>query len=137
MTDLFPILERHEATIPAQATAGTDQATSILEVLFAGTVSAVYFLPSTALTASASVYRTFTLSNRKTDGSTGAVTVATLVTDVAGADWVAYDRKNYTLTATAANLIVAAGDVLAVIETHASTGTAHGGGRIVVEITRS
>jgi hypothetical protein len=87
------------------------------------TVTAAYVIPEAALTASDSLARTLTIYNRGQTG-VGTTVVATLTTTVAGGSWVAMDRKDFTLSGTAANLVIAAGDTLECVETVLSTGTA-------------
>jgi hypothetical protein len=119
----------------AQGTAGTDESVEVGEVQYDATVTEVSIIPNAALTADATNNRTFTLQNRLQDG-TGTTVVATLVTDVAGGNWVAHDEKLMTLTATVANRNVAAGDVLTMVETHGGSGVAHPEMQIVVRGTK-
>jgi hypothetical protein len=108
----------------AQATAATDETFGIGEAQFDATVTEVGLIPDAALTADATNNRTFTVVNKGQDGS-GNTTIATLVTNVAGGNWVAFDEKLFTLSGTAASLVVAAGDVIDCVETHGGTGVAH------------
>jgi hypothetical protein len=119
----------------AQATAATDESFEVGENQFDSTVTEVSIIPNAALTADATNNRTFTLQNRAQDG-TGTVTVATLVTDVAGGNWAAHDEKLMTLTATVANRNLNAGDVLTMTETHGGTGVAHPEMQVVVRGTK-
>lgn len=120
-----------EATIPA-AGAAVDQDTIIGEAPFDGTVTAASILPEAAVTGATATARTFTLVNKGQAGA-GSTTIATL-TLITSNNMVAFDEKDMVLSATAADLNVAKGDVLALVETHASTGTAHSGGICKVEI---
>lgn len=95
------------------------------------TVTAAYVIPEAALTASDSLARTLTIYNRGQAGI-GTTVVGTLVTNVAGGSWVAADRKDFVLSATPANLLIAAGDVLECVETVLSTGTARPNTEIAV-----
>ena len=80
-------------------------------------------LPQGALTAHDTTYATVNVV--KGDGAAGAaVVVATLVTTVAGADWVAGVTKDMTLSATAASTRFATGTVLSFNILKASTGVA-------------
>jgi hypothetical protein len=56
---------------------------------------------------------------------------------VAGVNATGDDAKTIPLSGTAANLTVAAGDVLTFESTHVGTGIAEPGGTAIVEITRS
>ena len=120
---------------PAQGTAATTESFEVGEAQQDFTVTEVSILPNAALTADATNNRTFTLQNRGSGGS-GTTVIATLVTDVAGGNWVAHDEKLMTLSGTAANLNVAQNDVLAVIETVGGTGVAHPALQCVVRGTR-
>ena len=119
-----------QSWIPGQ-TAGTDADEVIGRAPFAGRVTRCSLTPEAAVTGATATKRTFTLVNKGTAG-TGTAVLATLDL-VTGTDLVAFDEKDFTLASDAS---VAQGDVLAVVETHASTGTAHSGGQVVVEITR-
>ena len=90
-------------------------------------VIAAYAAFPIAVTASASVYATFTLSKRT--GSGAAVTVATLTTNTSGANGgigsaTAFVPYAFTLSATAANLKLAQADAMTIAVAKASTGTA-------------
>jgi hypothetical protein len=120
------------ATIPAAGAAVT-QDTIIGEAPFDGTVTAASILPEAAVTGATATARTFTLVNKGQAGA-GAVTIATLVL-ITSNNMVAFDEKDMVLTATAADLLVAKGDVIALVETVAGAGTAHTGGVCKVTIT--
>lgn len=133
MTALAPLTTRLTASVPAQV-AGDDADQIVARAPYAGTVTRVAIVSEAAVTGATSTKRTFTLTNK---GQAGAGSTAVAILDlITGTDLVAFDEKDFTLGA-AANLIVAEGDVLALVETHASTGTAHSGGQVVVEIARS
>jgi YD repeat-containing protein len=121
------------ATVPAvAATATADQV--IGEIEKAGTVTSVSYTPEAAITGAASpASRTFTLVNKGTDGA-GATTIATLAM-VGGVNAVAFDETAITLSGTAANLNVSAGDILAWVSTAVTgaTGLADPGGQVKVE----
>jgi hypothetical protein len=121
-----------ESSVPAQGTAGTTQARAIGEAAHAGTVTSVILIPEGNVTANATNYRTISVLNKGQSGS-GSTVVATLALDTPTTDdLTAYDEKTVPLSGTAANLVVAAGDVLAASETVAGSGLAHGGYRIRV-----
>jgi hypothetical protein len=63
--------------------------------------------------------------------------IASYQSNVAGGSLVAFDEKPLTLSGTAANLVVAAGDVLVLDETVTGTGVAHSGYRVEVDIART
>lgn len=112
---------------PAQATAGTAQSFIMGVAPRAGVLTAMKFIPVAAGAADATNYRTWTIQNRGQAGS-GTTSMATVTTNtVGGAANVAYDERAGTLSGTAANLVVAVGDVIACVETIAGTGLAHSG----------
>lgn len=134
MSSRSPHVFELDATVPAQATAGTVQATIVGEAKDAGTVSEVSILPAAAVAANATNYRTWTLFNRGSTGA-GTTTVATMDTSTTGLT--DNDERLMTLSGTAANLVVAANDVLELVETVAGTGVAHGGMKAIVSISRT
>jgi hypothetical protein len=137
MADTAPLLRTIETEVAAQATAGTVQDQVIGEAPFAGTVTEVTIIPEAAVTANATNFRTFRVVNKGQAGA-GTTVVATFATDtVTTDDLAAFDEKTIPLSGTAANLVVAAGDVLAADETVTGTGVAHGGYTIKVTISRS
>jgi hypothetical protein len=131
-----PLVGRLESNVPAQGTAGTVQTTVIGEAPTAATVTAASITPNAAVTGHATNYRTFTLTNKGQDG-TGTTSIGTFSTSSTPAnDLAAGDERALTLSGTAANLDVAEGDILAMVETVAASGVAHGGYRVQVELTR-
>lgn len=134
---MAPITERFQATIPASADAATGQDQTVAEAHVAGTVTSVTFTPEAAVTAHASNYRTYKLVNKGQAGA-GTTAIATFATDtVTTDDLAAFDEKTIPLSSTAADLVVAAGDILVWVETTAASGVASPGGRVEVEIARS
>lgn len=126
-----------QATVPAQGTANAVQDQVIGEAPYAGTVSAVVIVPEAALTAHGTNFRTFRVVNKGQAGA-GTTVVATFATDTPTTDdLAAFDEKAIPLSGTPANLVVAAGDVLAADETVAAAGVAHSGYKILVTIDRS
>jgi hypothetical protein len=121
-----------EANVPAQGTAGTTQDWVIGEAESGGTVTDVTIIPEAAVTANATNYRTFRVVNKGQAGA-GTTVVASFATDtVTTDDLVAFDEKTITLSGTAANLVLTAGDVLVADETITASGVAHGGYTIKV-----
>lgn len=102
---------------------------------FDGTVTGCTFTPEAAITGATATKRTLTLVNKGQVGL-GTTVIATL-DFVTGVNGVAFDEKAFTLSAVAGATTVAAGDVLALVETIASTGTANPGGQIAVAISRA
>lgn len=125
---------RQTANVPAQGTAGTGQSTIVAEIKQAGSLSEVAIQPAAAVVANATNYRIFTLFNRGSDG-TGTTSMATMDTSTTGL--VDNDERLMTLSGTAANLVVAANDILELVETVAGTGVAHGGYRVETAVAVS
>jgi hypothetical protein len=134
MSNTEPLLRVFEREVGASgATADSDF--DIAECPFAGTVSAVHYDPSATITGANTNSRTVSLVNKKGDGS-GTTVVATLAL-TSGVNATADTPKTIPLSGTAANLVVAAGDVLAWTSTHVgSSGLADPGGLVHVELSR-
>lgn len=133
----MPGVKRTIATTVPAAGAAVTQDQVIGEAPFAGRVTNVIITPEAALTAHATNFRNFRVVNKGQAGA-GTTVVATFATDTPTTDdLVAFDDKTIPLSGTPANLVVAAGDVLAADETVAASGVAHSGYKIVVEISRS
>jgi len=123
------------ATVPAQATAGTAQSTTIGRAPFAAKVTRVTLTPNATITGAATNNRKFALVNKGADGN-GTTEIAGL-TFGNGTNADDFDARDLTLSVTAANLVVAEGDVLAVVETINGTGLASPGGHVQVDIART
>lgn len=118
------------------AVGATTDATTILgKADFAGTLTAASFVPNAAITGATSDKFTLTIVNK---GATGVGTTVMATLDFTNTvNGVAFDEKAFTL-GVAANLVVAAGDVLAVVSTHTgSTGLANPGGLVFATLTAS
>ncbi len=102
---------------------------------FTGKVTAVSYVPEAAATGDNTNARTFTLVNKGTAGS-GTTVIATLALTT-GVNLVASDEKAATLSATAADLLVTAGDVLAWVSTATGTGVVDPGGAVIVKGNRT
>lgn len=125
------------ATVPAVTIAATADQT-VGAVTMAGRVSSVSYTPEAAITGAASPdSRTFTLVNKGAAG-VGTTNVATLAM-VSAVNGVAFDEKATTLNATAANLVVAAGDILVWVSTAVTSGggLVDPGGLVQIEIKSS
>lgn len=104
------------------AAAGTDTVYASFKAPYRFKVIEAIVCPGAALTAADATANTYTLA--KADGAGGgATTIATLVTTLAGGSWVADVFKSMTLSATAANVLVADGQLVTLKKTHLSTGT--------------
>ena len=99
---------------------------------FAGTITAVTYTPRTTLTGAATDSRTVTVVNE-----TQSKTAATLAF-TSGVNATAVTPKVITVSGTAANVAVAAGDVITVKSTHVgSTGLADPGGLFSLTFRRA
>jgi hypothetical protein len=123
------------AVVPPISTAGDDDVYTIGRAV-TGTVTKVTYTPDADVTASANPNnRTYSLINKGADG-TGTTVVATRTT-VTGNDLSEFDEWELTLSATAANLVVTDGDILAWSSTGNGTGVADPGGLATVYLDAS
>jgi len=116
------------AYVPSQATLGTDDDWPVWQAPLKCEITAVKFVPSAAVTANATHYSIYTLT-RYTAGAT-ATTVATRTW--AATDSVAETPEAMTLSATAANVLLAADDTLAMVKTHGGNGLVIPDGLVVI-----
>lgn len=130
-----PFVQVIERNVPAVATAGNDDDTVLGQAPFACTVTSVQYVPEAAITGAATNNRTVSLVNKGQAGS-GTTTVASLAFDN-GVNAVANDEKTITLSGTAANLTLAAGDTLQWRSIHVATGITDPGGVVRVTISRT
>jgi len=135
VTDTAPFTRQMEAAVEAAA-AAADLTTVVGEAPFAGTVTAVKYVPKANITGANTESRTVSLINKGQDGN-GTTVVATLAM-TSGVNSNDFDEKTIVLSSTAADLVVAAGDVLAWTSVHVgSTGLADPGGMVRVTLSRS
>lgn len=135
MSSKAPFTTVLEENAPAVA-ANADKNTTIDSAPFAGTITAVTYTPDAQLTGADTESRTLSLINKGQDGN-GTTVVATkaFVNAVNAND---FDETALTLSATPANLVVAAGDILAFNSLHVgTTGLADPGGKVRVTISRT
>lgn len=135
MSSKAPFEHIMQENAPAVA-AAADKSTVLGAAPFAGTITAATYTPDAQLTGADTESRTLTIVNKGQDGN-GTTNIATkaFVNAVNAND---FDETALTLNATAANLVVAAGDVLAFVSTHVgSTGLADPGGKVRVTISRT
>ncbi|MEU9310868.1 hypothetical protein [Streptomyces sp. NPDC048256] len=130
-----PYVQVIERNVPAVSTAGNDDDTVLGQAPFACTVTSVQYVPEAAVTGADTNSRTVSLVNKGQAGS-GSTTVATLAL-TNGVNAVANDEKTITLSGTAANLALAAGDTLQWRSIHVGTGITDPGGVVRVTISRS
>lgn len=100
----------------AAAIAAADASGAYVIAPFAGTVTAASIIATAALTGANTESRTFQLHNRGAAGS-GTTLVASKAF-VSGVNAAADDETSLTLSSTAADLVVAAGDVLEFTSLH-------------------
>lgn len=130
MGDTAPRQTTVKANVPAAA-AAVDSHLVIAEAPFDGTVAGITITPEASIAGAATDTRTLTVINRGQSGA-GNTVVATLAL-LAGVNATAFDEKAFTLSGTAANLNVAAGDILEYVSTHSgTTGLADPGGLVQV-----
>jgi hypothetical protein len=104
------------------AAAGTDTVYASFKAPWRFRVLEAIVCPGAALSGATATANTYTLA--KADGAGGGATaIATLVTVTTTGDWVADVFKPMVLSGTAANLLVARGQLVTLKKTHASTGT--------------
>lgn len=130
-----PLVRIIEQDVPAVSTAGNSDDSVIAQVPFAGTVTAVQYVPEAAITGAATNNRTVSLVNKGQAG-TGTTTIATL-TFGSGTNATANNEVAVTLSGTAADLVVAEGDTLLWRSVANGTGIADPGGMARVTISRS
>lgn len=116
------------AYVPSQATAGTVDNWPVWQAPLKCKITAVSFVPSAAVTANGTNYSDYTVT-RYTAGAT-ATSVA--VRTWAAANSVAETPEVLTLSATAANLLLAAEDTLSVVKSVGGTGLVIPDGLLVI-----
>lgn len=117
MTDYSPITTTIPASGPvAAAAAAADASGRYVKAPFAGKVTGVRVITAAAITGANTDSRTIQVFNRGQAGS-GTTKVAEKAF-VSGTDAAADDETTITLTATAADLVVAEGDILEFVSLH-------------------
>lgn len=129
-----PLQRTLEQDVPAVSTAGNSDDTVVGTAPYAGTVTAVTYVPEAGVTGVATNNRTVSLVNKGQDG-TGNTTIASL-TFGSGTNAAAWDERTVGLSGTPANLAVAAGDVLQWRSVANGTGLADPGGVARVTVDR-
>lgn len=129
-----PLINMIRTQVPPQATAATDEPSVVGVAPFDATVTRVSFIPEVAMTGAATNNRFLRLRNRGQAGSLG-VTIAEREL-VSGQNPAAFDEYDITLSGTAANRDVVAGDVMEWFSDAQGTGIADPGGIVQIEFTR-
>jgi hypothetical protein len=135
MPDQAPLTHTKQARVGALGATADAATQSVGEAPFDGTVTAATYTPDSTITGAATNNRTISLVNKGQAG-TGTTVIATLTFNN-GVNAAGDDETPMTLSGTPANLVVAAGDVLAFNSTHNGTGIADPGGLVQVTFSRS
>jgi hypothetical protein len=117
------------AYIPGQATAGTADTWPVFYAPANCTITSIDWVPAAAVTGDNTNYFSLAVQNKGTAGS-GSTAVTSTKAYTTGTDSVAHDGEALTLSATAANLNVASGEVLALVRTVAASGLAQPDGLV-------
>lgn len=135
MSSQAPLVRTIEVDTDAVA-AASDASRVVGRAPFAGTVTEVTYTPNATLTGADTDSRTLAVVNKGTDGNgTTSVASKAFTNGVNAND---FDETAITLSGTAANLVVADGQILAFTSTHVgSTGLADPGGKVKITISRS
>lgn len=115
--------------------AAIDASVAAFRAPFPGKVTKLVYVPNAAIVGANANTRTLSLKNRGQAGA-GATVVASLAL-TAGVNAAAFDEKAITLSVTAADLVVAEGDILSAESIHTGTGLADPGGLYYIEIERT
>lgn len=134
MVDTAPFVQYLTVPVGAVGTAGNDLDSVAAVVPFNATVTAVQYVPAAAVTGAATNNRTISLVNKGQAGS-DSTSVASL-TFANAVNAAAATPKAVTLSATAANLDVTAGDTLLWRSIHNATGITDPGGFVRVSLSR-
>lgn len=122
----------HYCTVPIQATLGTDDNWSVWTPPFNCTVVSVKFVPNAAVTADGTNYSIYTLTNKGSGAGT---------TSIATRSWIATNSvastpESMTLSGTAANLDLTAGDNIEMVKTHSGNGVVIPDGSVAITYKR-
>lgn len=134
MPDTAPL--KRTVELEQEPVAATATGSNSTRAPFAGTVSRCAYVANAAVTGAASpASRTLSLVNHKQDGS--GTTVVAQLSLVGGVNLVAFDERALGLSGTAADLVVAEGDILEFRSAAVGgTGLADPGGTAIIEFTR-
>lgn len=125
-----PFGPAHQMAVQPQPTAGSNLNSIVWVAPRDGTVTAVSYTTVTAITGANTNTRSVSLVNKGQAGA-GSTVIATLQFN-SGINTVAADEKTITLSVTAADLLLVAGDVLQWQSTAVGTGIADPGGLVAV-----
>ena len=134
MADSAPYVQHITIPVGAVGTAGNDLDSVAAVVPFNSTVTAVDYVPASAVTGAATNNRTISLVNKGQAGS-DSTSVASL-TFGSGTNAAATTPRAVTLSGTAANLSLTAGDTLLWRSIHNATGITDPGGLLRITLAR-
>lgn len=130
MPATYPVALEMRADAPSMFdTDGADRITMVGRVRYPGIVNSVEIIPNWTMAGANTNSRTYTLYNRGTSGA-GTTAIATLAL-TSGVDLTKFASKAITITA--ANAVVAVGDVLEWESLHVGTGLPDPGGQVIVQ----
>lgn len=129
-----PLVKTYTAPVPAVAV-GVDTETEVCVAEWAGVVAAVKLYAATAVAGADTNSRTGRLVNKGQAGAGAVVPATKAFTN--GVNAAADDDTTIPLSVTAADLVVAEGDVLVWQSTHVGTGIADPGGMVKVDLSRT
>jgi len=115
-----PLIQTVDVEVAAAATGA--EASGLEKAPFAGKLASATIIPLAALTGADTNSRTIQVFNRGQDGTGTTLMASKAYTN--GINLAAEDEASLTLSATAANLVVADGDVIEVKSLHVGTGLA-------------
>jgi hypothetical protein len=123
--------QAHQGFFPGHATAGSAAEVALFRAPFPCTITAVEFIPAEAITGANTNSFTLKVRNRTTGAGTA---IPASLAFVSAVDGVASTPKTITLSATAADLILAEGDVVTCEKAVVGTGLACPAGLVVVHL---
>ena len=132
----FPCDQLVDAQFVGALTAGTAKESPVLRAPFRCTVTAVEFIPDTAIAGTATNFFTLNVRNR-TGAGVGTAIPASLAYSSGAVVSVAQAPTSLTLSATATDLVLQAGDVITVEKAVTGTGLACPAGVVVVHLKAS
>lgn len=133
MSSEHPQKRKIQVNIPAVA-GGSDATTVLCIAPFAGVLSMAVLYAVSAITGANTNTRKLEVINKKQDGA-GTTLMASKQFN-SGTNAVAFDNTTITNSGTAADLVVAQGDVIVLVSTHVSTGIADPGGMVELTLTK-
>lgn len=129
-----PLQRTVEANVPAVAAAADDD-TVLAQAPYAGSVTAVYYVPEDEIIGADDDSRSLQLLNRGQDGTGDTVVASRALAE--GVDAAASDEIAVSLSPTDASRVIAEGDTLVWSSEHIGEGLADPGGLARVIVDRS